>query len=271
MYTANYKDAEKDFKSAIKEDEKNIWAYIWLSEVYAYGDKDQKKATDYLTSLLDKFPNDVRIFRERANINKYYNNLAMANTDYEMAYNLLLDDPSQTDQATAAEIVRWHAELYMRSKKIVLADESVVKILEDGLKTAPDDAKLLGELALAYNDVGKTDKAYEYGRKANAISKSTVGSLFVALDAFKKQDYFNAATLMWEADRSQMQMHSHPLVYYYFALIQWDYCTKVAPNQWVNNKGIIKNRLELAVQFGEGTRYTNEINHAKEMLKVINQ
>jgi tetratricopeptide (TPR) repeat protein len=268
QYTANFKEAEKDFKSAIKEDDKNIWAYLWLSNVYAYGDKDFDKANKYLTDLLVKFPSDPRVLRERANLNRQNKKLSLAATDYEMAYNLILDDASMVDEGTAAEIVRWHAELHMRSKKIIVADEQALKILEDGLKVAPNNAKLLGDLALAYYDVNNKDKAFELGAKAHAIDKSNVGSLFVAMKALEAKEYYTAATLMWEADRALM--HSHPLVYYYFSSAQWAYCYNVAKNQWENNVGIIKNRLELATEHGTGTVYDWYAQDAKRLRDSLN-
>jgi tetratricopeptide (TPR) repeat protein len=267
LYTPNLKEAEKDFKAAIKEDEKNIYPYLWLANVYAYGEKDYKKGNDYLTELLKKFPNNPQVLRERANNNKYYNNTSMAATDYEMAYNLIMDDPTLTDARTAAEIVRWHAELYMRSKSQIFADATTLAILESGLKLAPDSAPLLGDLALAYYDNNNSEKAFEMGAKAHAIDKSNVGSLFVAMKALETQDYWTAATLMWEADRNVM--HSHPLVYFYFASAQWGYCYNVAQNQWANNKEIIRNRLQLAVQYGSGTSYNWCAEQANQMLATI--
>src|SRR4051812_26521601 len=55
LYTPNLKDAEKDFKAAIKENEKNIHAHVWLSNLYAFGQNDMKKANDYLTEVIQKF------------------------------------------------------------------------------------------------------------------------------------------------------------------------------------------------------------------------
>jgi hypothetical protein len=266
-YTPNLKEAEKDFKAAIKEDEKNISPYLWLGYLYSHSEDGYKKANDYFTETLNKFPNDPRLIKERAHNHRYYNHDQLAATDFEMAYNLMMDDASMLDEETRADIARWHAELYMRGKNIIIADENAVKILEGGYKLAPDHALLLGDLALAYYDTDNVSKAYELGEKANRINKSTVGSLFIAMTAIEQQEFFLAASVMWEADRALL--HPHPLVFYYFSSAQWGYCFNVAKDQWANNKAIIKDRLERAVLYGMGTKYEPYAQHAKEMLASI--
>jgi Tfp pilus assembly protein PilF len=267
LYTPNLKDAEKDFKASIKENEKNTYAYVWLANLYAYGEKDMKKANDFLADALTKFPGDPMILRERGNYNKSSGNNQMALADYEMAYNTLMDDPKTTDAWTAADIVRWYAELNMRTKGLRFADAQTLKILEDGLKIAPNSAEVMGDLALAYFDNNKEDKAYEYGAKAHAIDKKNVGSLFVAIKALETQDYWNASALMWEVDK--LTMHEHPLVYYYFSSAQWAYCYNQAKNMWVNYKAAIKDRLQRAVQLGSGTQYDWYAKEANKMLASI--
>jgi tetratricopeptide (TPR) repeat protein len=264
LYTADYKAAAKDFNAAIKADPKNVWAYLWLSNVYAYGDKDYKKANNYLGEVLTKFPGDVRVFRERANMNKYYNNMSMATTDYEMAYNLVVDDPSKIDSWTAAEIVRWHAELTMKSQKLAFANESIVAILENGLKAAPNDAKLMGDLALAYYDIDKKDKALELGKKAHAIDKANVGSLFVAIDLHDRGDYYASSALMYEVKNSAM--HPHPMIHYYFVSALWAHIYKNAQHLWAGNKAQIESHLQAAVSTGSGTKYDW---YAKEATKML--
>lgn len=264
LYTPDYKEAIKDFNSAIKADPKNIWAYVWIANVYAYGDKDYKKANKYLGEVLEKFPNDVRVLRERGNINKYYNNLNLATTDYEMAYNLVVDDPSQVEAWTAAEIVRWHAELTMQARQMKFADEAIVTILENGLKAAPNDAKLMGELALAYYDIDKKDKAIEFGKKAHAIDENNVGSLFVAMELHDAGNYYASSALMWKV--KNIAIHGHPLIYYYFSSALWAHIYKTAKNQWESNRGIIKSMLESAVETGSGTKYDWYAQEAKKML-----
>lgn len=268
MYTPNYKDAEKDFKASIKADEKNFWPHMWLAEVYAYGDKDKDKSIAYLTSVLEKFPNDPRVFRERANINYYYNNIPMALADYEMAYNLMIDDHSQIDTWTIGSLTTWYAELYMRQNNLALANDFIVGILEGGAKIAPDNAKLLGELALAYHDVGKKDLAFEYGKKAHDIDKDNVGSLFVAITAFDNKDYREASSLMWMVDK--VAMHPHPLVYYYFSNVQWSYCFNVAKNMWANYQAAIKDRFERAARFKKGNAYDWYIDESARLRATLN-
>jgi hypothetical protein len=267
LYTPNLKDAEKDFKASIKENEKNPYAYVWLANLYAYGEKDLKKANDFLADALTKFPGDPLLLRERGNYNRSSGNAQMALTDYEMAYNTLMDDPNLIDAWTAADIVRWYAELTMRSKNIAFADAQTLKILEDGLKIAPNSAALLGDLALAYFDNNMESKAYEYGAKAHAIDKKNVGSLFVAIKALESQDYWTASALMWEVDK--LTMHEHPLVYYYFGSAQWAYCYNQAKNMWVNYKAAIKDRLQRAVQTGSGTQYDWYAKEANKMLATV--
>lgn len=267
LYTPDYKEAESSFKSAIKADEKNLWAYLWLANVYAYGDKDPKKASDYLTELMTKFPSDVRIFRERANINKNANNFTMATTDYEMAYNLLVDDPSQVDSWTGSEIIRWHASLQMKLRNMQFADESIVEILENGLKVAPEDHLLLGELALAYFDVGNEAKAYEYGEKAHAINKSSVGSMFVAIKSWEKADYWTSSSLMYEAKNNAMRMH--PMIHYYFASTLWGHIYNNAKHLWEANRAQIKWHLESTVTSGAGNKYDWYSQDAKRLLAAI--
>jgi tetratricopeptide (TPR) repeat protein len=267
LYTPDYKEATKDFNAAIKADPKNLWAYLWLANVYAYGEKDYKKANDYLGEVLNKFPNDVRVFRERANLNKYYNNLNLATTDYEMAYNLVIDDPSSVDAWTAAEIVRWHAELSMRSKNMIFADESIVSILEKGLKAAPNDAKLMGELALAYYDIDQKEKAIALGKKAYSIDQKNVGSLFVAIELHDTGDYYGSSALMYEVKNAAL--HAHPLIYYYFCSALWAHIYKNAQHLWAANKAQIQSNLEGAVQLGANTKYDWYAQEAKKMLANI--
>lgn len=266
LYTPDYKEAEKDFKASIKADPNNVWAYMWLSNVYAYGEKDHQKAVDFLTELIPKFPNDVRIFRERANINKNFNKLNLATTDYEMAYNLIISDPSIADAWTISEVCRWHAELNKQARNLKFADEEIVTILENGLEAAPDDALLLGELALAYFDIGKEQQAKEFGRKAHAINKSTVGSLFVAIDAHDKADYRLASTLMYEARNAAMRQH--PLINFYFGVCLWAHVFNNAKNSWSANKELIRSNLQAAVS-GAGTQYDWYAQEAKRQLARI--
>ncbi len=269
QYTPDLKEAEKDFRSAMKEDENYMPAYLWLGYMYSHTEDGYKKANDYFTDVLAKFPNDPRVLAERAKNHTYYRQDAFAATDYEMAYNLMMDDPGQLDAWTCADITSGHVNSYMRSKNILLADENAVKILEGGIKHSPDHAKLLGELALAYLDIDDVNKAYEFGERANAIDKKTVGSLFVAMKALEAKEYYKASSLMWDADRASPR--SHPLVMYYFAVAHWEYCFNVAKNQWENNKGIIKERLQLAVKNGQGTKYDTYAKSAQEMIIAMNK
>jgi Tfp pilus assembly protein PilF len=268
QYTPDLKEAEKDFKNAIKEDEKNINAYLWLGYMYSHTEGGYKQANDYLTGVLTKFPNNPLVLRERANNHNYYKQNALAATDFEMAYNLMRDDPAQLDVWSRADITMGHANAYMLLKNINIADEHVVKILEDGVKHSPDHAKLLGELALAYYDIGNINKAYELGERASSIDEKTVGSLFAAFRALEAKDARRASSLMWSADRASARLH--PVVTYYFSVALWDHCYNVGGNQWRDNKGIIKNRLELTIQYGQGTKYNDLAKSAQDMIAAMN-
>ncbi len=267
-YTPDLKEAESDFKNAIKADPKSFWPHMWLASLYGTKQEDYKKANTYLEEVMNKFPNDPRVFYQRAHNHRFHRYDALAATDFEMAYNLMLDDASLLDENSRADIVRWHAEMYMRGNKIIIADENTVNILEAGYKLVPNNAKVIGDLVLAYYDTDQIQKAEELAPKANEINKSNSGgSLCIAMKSLENKEYFKAANLMHEAENAML--HSHPMIYYWLAQTKWQHIYNEAKNQWANNKAFIKNRLELTIQYGQGTKYDYLAKHAKEMIAII--
>ncbi len=267
-YEPSVKEAEKDFNNAIEADDKNFWPHMWLANVYAYKQQDVAKASEYLTGILGKFNNDPRIFYERAQMYRWYNQTDMAITDMEMAYNMLLEDASQVDEGRRADIVMWHAMLNLQKKQTHIADEESVKILESGVNIAPNSAKLIGALALGYYDLGDMIKAGEYGSKANAIGSNNVGGqLFDAMKFLSEKNYqaaYNTAVRALEADISD-----HPMVHYMYAISHWEYLVAKFPGAWNSYKAGIRKSMEKCYWNGKGTKYNEYATWANNNLSKV--
>jgi hypothetical protein len=268
-YTPMPNEAAKEFKNAIKENPKDIWLYIWLGDTYGQIESDYKKCNDYYTELLQSFPNHPLVYYKRGHNHRYHHFTALAATDIEMSYKLILEDASNVDETNIANISRWHAEMYMRNAKRSVADDKVVKILEGGYKLSPNDGKLLGDLSLAYFDTDNIEKAKEFGAKANTLEKNNSGgNLIRGIDAHTAKNYYGAASSLILA--SEACLHRHPLISYYHAIAHWDLSlTSENKSLWGSYKAQIKDNLEFVVANAPGTKWEAYASYAKENLDVI--
>jgi hypothetical protein len=263
------KEAEREFRSAIKEDAKNIWPHIWLGYVYSRTQNDYKKSNDHFTQVVQLFPDHPTVLYERGHNHRYHRSDALAAIDIEKAYGLILADASKVDATLAAQIVRWHAEMYMRSTKLSVADDQVVKILEAGYNLSPNNGELLGDLSLAYFDTDNIEKAKELGAKANTLAENnTGGKLIEGIDAHTAKSYYAAASSLNHA--SEASLHRHPLISYYHAITHWDHSLNSDNKSlWGSYKAQIKNNLEFVVANAPGTKWEAYASYAKENLSVM--
>jgi len=279
------KTIEKNLKSAIKADEKNFWAHAWMAAFYRDKEEDGKKSTEYLNSLFKIFPDDARIYHERGQNNKY-SNPSLALTDFEMGYNLMLDEPAKVDDYTKASLARNYAMSYMRSKNITIADAKVLEILEKGFSVVKSSEKLCGDLALAYFDNEQFDKGKEIARIAVSLGSENVGRFVLGLDVYledekeynrdraanqiKSTKYFwDSAVALSDANRNNEW--DHPLINFYYALCQWYYNSVDNPDGWPNYVNTIKREFTTCVSSCYNTKYAYYGSQASNYLNELSK
>lgn len=264
------KTTEKYLKNAIKADEKNFWAHAWMAAFYRDKEKDYKKTDEYLTSLFKIFPDDPRVYHERAQ-NHLYNNLSASATDFEMGFNLMFDEPEKVDDWTKAGLARFHAITYMRMNKKNVADAKVLEILEKGYSLVKNNERLCGELALAYYDNDQMAKAKEMASIAVGLGENNVGRFVLGMDVFYKNiDEYNrdnaaknlkqGSKYFWNSATAfsysaAVNDWNHPLINFYAAICGWYYNSVDNPNGWSANVGLIKSRFNSCLQTVVGTKY----------------
>ena len=268
-YTPMPKEAEREFKSAIKADPKDIWSHLWLSYVYGRIESDYAKCNNYFTEIIQLFPDNPIVLYERGHNHRYHHFNNLAATDMEMAFKLITSDGSKVDETSAANISRWHAEMYMNTVKLSIADDKVVKILEAGFNLAPNNGGLLGDLSLAYFDTDDIEKAKEFGAKANKLAEiNSGGKLIAGIDAYSAKNYYGAASFLIRA--SEACLHRHPLISYYHAVSHWDLSLNSENKSlWGAYKAQIKDNLQFVVNNAPGTKWEVYVPYSKQMLKAI--
>jgi len=275
------KDTESDFLEAIKLDPEYFWAYSWLGAFYQVKMNDYEKANKWFNSVVEKFPENPRSYYDRAHNHRYHNHMDLAFPDFEAAYNLLtllMDGAEDVDSSTKGDICRWYAIAYMKKNGLYVYDAKALEILVAGATMAPESPILLGELALAYYDNDQLQKASEVGYKAVSLDKDTYnsknvgGNLIKGLDMYNQKSLFSAASHCGYADGNLA--NPHPLVYYYHAITLWEYNLSMFdtnPNLWSGSLSKLKNRLELTIKYGQGTKYQYLADAAKKNLEQLNK
>lgn len=267
------KDALKDFEDAIKSDPTYYWPYSWKAAIYQVKEKDYDKAKKFLDEVVKTFPNEPRSYYDRAHNHRYYNNIEIAHADFETAYNMLvmmMDGADQIDANTKGNICKWYAISYMKKNNLYVYDARALEILESGKNFAPNSPIMLGELAMAYYDNGRFQEATTIGNKAVSLDKATYnsknvgGNFIVGMKAFEDKDYFTSASHLNYAITNLS--NPHPLIYYYSALASWFHYYHNAPKLWSSHVAQIKNKLEMAYKYGQGTKYESYGQDAKKRI-----
>lgn len=274
------KEAEKDFKAAIKEDENYYPAYSWIGSIYQVSQKDFDKARKWFDNAVEKFPQDPRPYYDRAHVYRYFNQMSTAFTDFENAYNLLtllMDGADEFSSSTKGNICRWYAIAYLKKNNKYVHDAKTLEVLETGYSFAPKSPELLGEYAMALYDNGQTIKAEQIGAQARANDATKVweqknmgGAFLQGMKAYKNKDLWTAASALGVAAGNLKQ--PHPAVHYWYAQAMYEYYYSIydkSPNGWRNNRFKIKKNYELAAKYARNTKYAYLIEYANKNAALI--
>ncbi|MEQ6119983.1 hypothetical protein [Reichenbachiella sp. MALMAid0571] len=267
------KDALKDFEAAIKSDPTFFLAYKMKANIFKVQEKNYEKTDKFLKETIKTFPNNPEAVYEKAQNHLYYNKTDLAYTDFETAYNMLvmmMDGTDQIDTNTKGNICKWYAISYMKKNNLYVYDARALEILESGKNFSPDSPVMLGELVMAYYDNGRLQEATTVGNKAVSLdeetykSKNVGGNFIVGIKAFEDKDYFKSASHLNYAIANIS--NPHPLIYYYAGLANWFHYYYNAPKLWSSHVAQIKNQLEMAYKYGQGTKYDFYAQDAKKRI-----
>lgn len=274
------KNALKDFDAAIEADPNYYYAYSWKGALYQLKLKDYEAGKEWFDVVVSKFPEDPRAYYDRAHLHRYYNKMELAFPDFEQAYGLLLSNASGVANMTNDEkmnVVRWFALAYLKLNNIYVYDQNTLEILQNGANVVAPTPELLGDLAMAYYDNDNVTKAREYADQASSLDaakswerKSCGGEFVRGVKFYNEKNFKSAATALHVAKDNLIQ--PHPAIHYWFAIGIWEYYVSifdVNPNLFEANRAQMITNLELAIKYGEGTKYQDLVESARQNLPAL--
>lgn len=276
------KKAEKDFDAAIKIDPSWYSPYSWKVDLYQVKFNDYEKSKKWMSEVERIFPDDARVYYDLGHLHRYFRHMNLAFPQFEKAYAAVLSNSTSVakmSESDKVDAVRWFAVAYLKMNNLFVHDQNSLEILQNGEKVLPTSPEILGDLALAYYDNDNLSKAEEYAQKAavydaaNVYERKNSGGEFMrALKMREEKKAKSASTAMVIARKNMI--HSHPAIYYWYAIAVWEECYAIAdtnPGWFKTNKMQIIENFKLAIEHGEGTKYQYLVKSARESLATLNK
>ncbi|MGV8946836.1 MAG: tetratricopeptide repeat protein [Lutibacter sp.] len=276
------KSAEADFLEALKNDPDYYSIVDYLASFYKVKAKDYAKAIAFMDSQITLKPNNAMAYFDRGNIHRYYNKNDLALADFKKAYEIMEAGTQSPEMSKSYQgyIPTFYVLLKLKNENTNIHTSETLAILEKANQLAPNNDKILSELALAYFDDGNSAKAIEIAKQAldlqefkkdsDAFKTQIPGAqVILAFDAYNRGLYDEASYRSGAADAENARIFPHPVIAFFRAIISYDRFSRLYPNQWLNYQTLITKRLEKAVELADGTQYQSMADDAKMYLDKI--